>query len=73
MSKPATFGRATAFGAVLWLAAAPAWSQGDDESLRYWPRWRGPLATGVAPHGNPPVTWGEQENVKWKVEIPGKG
>ncbi len=42
-------------------------------SERYWPQWRGPSANGVAPHGNPPVSWSEAENVTWKIEIPGKG
>ncbi|MCH7592816.1 MAG: PQQ-like beta-propeller repeat protein [Planctomycetes bacterium] len=32
-----------------------------------------PLATGVAPHGTPPTEWSETKNVRWKVEIPGKG
>jgi len=40
---------------------------------QYWPQWRGPLVTGEAPHGNPPVEWSESKNVKWKIEIPGKG
>ncbi|MCK5102180.1 MAG: PQQ-binding-like beta-propeller repeat protein, partial [Cyclobacteriaceae bacterium] len=39
----------------------------------YWPQWRGPEATGVAPTGNPPIEWSETKNVKWKIEIPGKG
>ena len=39
----------------------------------YWPTWRGPDATGVAPKGNPPATWSETENVKWKVKLPGQG
>ena len=38
-----------------------------------WPQWRGPLATGVAPDANPPVTWGEDRNIRWKVAVPGKG
>jgi outer membrane protein assembly factor BamB len=38
-----------------------------------WPTWRGPAANGTAPKGNPPVTWSESENIKWKVEIPGQG
>lgn len=38
-----------------------------------WPRWRGPLATGVAPKGNPPLTWSETENIKWKIAVPGEG
>ncbi|MHC4520082.1 MAG: PQQ-binding-like beta-propeller repeat protein [Planctomycetota bacterium] len=36
-----------------------------------WPRWRGPLATGVAPEGNPPMTWSETDNIKWKIDVPG--
>ncbi len=40
---------------------------------RNWPEWRGPEATGMAPYGNPPVAWSETKNVKWKIEIPGKG
>jgi len=38
-----------------------------------WPQWRGPLANGVAPASNPPRTWSETQNVKWKVKIPGEG
>ncbi len=38
-----------------------------------WPQWRGPDANGVALKGNPPVEWSETKNVKWKIEIPGKG
>ncbi len=38
-----------------------------------WPHWRGPLANGIAPAGNPPTTWSETNNVKWKAKIPGKG
>ena len=38
-----------------------------------WPQWRGPEASGVAPTGNPPIEWSETKNVKWKIEIPGKG
>jgi outer membrane protein assembly factor BamB len=43
------------------------------DAARNWPQWRGPLANGIAPHGNPPSTWSETENVKWKVKIPGRG
>ncbi len=38
-----------------------------------WPQWRGPLDTGVALSGNPPTEFGENQNLKWKTEIPGKG
>lgn len=39
----------------------------------YWPTWRGPNMDGVALKGNPPVTWSESENVKWKIDLPGEG
>ena len=39
----------------------------------YWPNWRGPDNTGAAKSGNPPTTWSETENIKWKVELPGYG
>jgi len=38
-----------------------------------WAHWRGPLSTGVAPDADPPVRWSEQENVRWKSALPGKG
>ncbi len=38
-----------------------------------WPQWRGPLQNGVAPAANPPTTWSETNNVKWKVKVPGTG
>ena len=46
---------------------------GSNDSGQTWPQWRGPLATGVAPDANPPVTWSESSNIRWKVEIPGHG
>jgi outer membrane protein assembly factor BamB len=38
-----------------------------------WPQWRGPDADGVAPEGKPPVQWSEQQNIKWKLAVPGEG
>jgi outer membrane protein assembly factor BamB len=39
----------------------------------FWPQWRGPRATGVAPKATPPLQWAEGTNVRWKIEIPGRG
>jgi outer membrane protein assembly factor BamB len=55
--------------AVLGLSAV-ALGFGSDES---WTQWRGPDNTGFAPDSNPPTTWTETENVRWKVAIPGQG
>ena len=57
---------------ILIAAAAPAFGA-DGDSASHWPQWRGPLANGVAPEGNPPTTWSETENVKWKIKLPGAG
>ncbi|MBI4326424.1 MAG: PQQ-binding-like beta-propeller repeat protein [Chloroflexi bacterium] len=51
----------------------PPPNEGDANASHYWPQWRGPLGTGVAPHANPPVEWSESQNIRWKRELPGKG
>jgi len=42
-------------------------------AAKNWHQWRGPQATGVSPTANPPVEWSETKNVRWKVQIPGRG
>ncbi len=59
------------------LAADPV-SQGElaesgQSQTDSWPQWRGPLATGVAPEADPPIEWSEQNNVRWKLALPGRG
>jgi outer membrane protein assembly factor BamB len=58
---------------VVLLLIAATTSGAPVDSGTYWPAWRGPLATGEAPHTEPPVTWSEDTNIRWKVTIPGKG
>jgi len=43
------------------------------DAKKNWPQWRGPDATGVAPNGNPPLEWSEDKNIRWKIQVPGKG
>jgi outer membrane protein assembly factor BamB len=38
-----------------------------------WPAWRGPHGTGVSTMATPPTEWSETKNIRWKVEIPGRG
>ena len=38
-----------------------------------WGQWRGPLANGVSPNGDPPTEWSESKNVKWKIKLSGEG
>jgi outer membrane protein assembly factor BamB len=37
-----------------------------------WPQWRGPFNTGMA-QGDAPLRWGDDRNVRWRLEIPGRG
>ena len=43
-------------------------AQGD----AHWPQWRGPFFNGMA-RGDAPTVWSDTKNIKWKVEIPGRG
>jgi outer membrane protein assembly factor BamB len=36
-----------------------------------WPQWRGPAMNGVSSEKNLPVKWTTEENVVWKVAMPG--
>jgi outer membrane protein assembly factor BamB len=40
---------------------------------KFWGQWRGPQANGVSTTAKPPTEWGESKNVRWKVELPGRG
>ena len=57
-------------GTISFICLFAAWSafagSGD------WSHWRGPDRNGNAV-GDAPLEWSDSENVKWKVEIPGRG
>lgn len=63
----------TAFAILLLLAIHPAARAAADDETAAWPRWRGPEATGVSPAGNPPLEFGEDRNLDWKLAVPGEG
>ena len=58
--------------AALLVALPLSGALADTENYN-WPNWRGPNADGVAIAGNPPITWSETENIKWKVAMPDAG
>ena len=58
---------------VLIVAAATATFADSPDADHFWPQWRGPLGTGVAPHADPPIHWDEKTNIRWKIKLPGKG
>jgi hypothetical protein len=65
-------GLITASIAVLHLGSSTP-SAHDSPADRYWPQWRGPHADGTSPTANPPTEWSETKNVRWKIELPGRG
>ncbi len=44
-----------------------------DEVANNWHQWRGPEANGVSRTATPPIMWGEDKNIAWKVPIDGNG
>jgi len=57
---------------LLVLLCHTTWAaEPENDSMHFWPQWRGPLATGEAPYGDPPVRWDEETNIRWKVPIEG--
>lgn len=38
-----------------------------------WPKWRGPTGTGANAAADPPTTWSQTENIRWKADLPGNG
>jgi outer membrane protein assembly factor BamB len=59
---------------LTWFALNAPPSQSPAPSTeRFWPQWRGPSATGVSKTAKPPLQWSDTKNIKWKIEIPGRG
>ena len=69
-TRKGTGGLATLVGAALLSCVLTAT---DPVTEQFWPQWRGPYATGVSRRANPPLEWSETKNIRWKIEIPGRG
>jgi outer membrane protein assembly factor BamB len=54
------------------LAAALIALAGASASAQ-WPGWRGRDGSGISAEQNVPTEWAPDKNIKWKVEIPGRG
>ncbi|MCI0333978.1 MAG: PQQ-binding-like beta-propeller repeat protein [Planctomycetes bacterium] len=53
---------------LLFVLTSPV---GSAEQPLAWPQFRGPGASGVAEGERPPVEFGPEKNLKWKVPAPG--
>lgn len=59
---------------VLAVVLGPAWAEEGVKSAAEWPQWRGPGGQGHAVGAKQlPVQFGDQTNVVWKVQVPGRG
>lgn len=55
---------------VIWAVSGGRNANAADEN---WPQFRGPGVMGQSGGTNLPETWGPNENIAWKVEVPGSG
>jgi len=61
--------RMNLFVALLATGLSTTAGSSADNSLA-WPRFRGPNGSGVADDAKPPVEFGPDKNLKWKVPVP---
>ena len=55
-------------GLALCVAMQPAFGRHTD-----WPQWRGPDNDGIAEGAELALNWGPDQNIRWKVKVPGTG
>jgi len=60
----------TRWGLCLWVALV---GNGAIANADQWAHWRGPTGNGTSPDADPPMEFGSDKNLKWKVAIPGNG
>jgi len=54
---------------LLWIIAM---GTGLSLAAGNWPQWRGPSLDGVSEEKGLPVKWSADENVTWKLALPGR-
>ncbi|MEJ2086539.1 MAG: hypothetical protein P8Y44_12820, partial [Acidobacteriota bacterium] len=59
--------------ATAYLLVTPVPGVAEEAAFRYWPSWRGPHYNGTSRLADPPTTWSEENNIAWKIEVPGRG
>lgn len=64
-----TFSLTARFLVLIFITLIPSFLFGQSD----WPRWRGPEGNGIASSQKPPIQWSLDNNVIWKVKVPGRG
>lgn len=54
---------------ILWMAEGLPAQEVDGS----WPQFRGPTGMGISTEKGLPVQWSPEENIAWKVALPGPG
>ena len=58
---------------MLWLLCLAIFGLVGSAAAENWPAWRGPRGDGTSQEQNVPIHWSGEENVAWKVAVPGTG
>ena len=58
---------------AMFLLSGSTVSVAAPSAADHWPQFRGPTAQGHSDAKDLPLTWSEENNVRWKVSLPGKG
>lgn len=59
--------------ALLFGCGTVAAADFETEKFNNWHHWRGPSANGSSPKADPPIHWDSKTNIKWKIDLPGRG
>lgn len=75
MERPRSFQGSSRHAAVLTLCASLAvlFLSAGRASSADWAQFRGPGGRGVSTEAGLPASWGPEENLVWKTELPGPG
>ena len=65
--------RMTTAAACLMCVLSMPLSAAESRDRTDWPAFRGPSGMGLSSARNLPVTWSDEENLAWKVALPGPG
>src|SRR5204863_5929544 len=63
--------RLASWGRILFLLAVIL--HGSRVQAGDWMQFRGPGGTGVSDETGLPTHWSSEQNIRWKVELPGRG
>ena len=55
------------------LRVLPVKARRKSSDLSVWPNWRGPTLDGVSSGTGYATSWSQEDNIKWRVQLPGLG